>query len=78
MDWKAKVELFEQFRRGHEFGIGTVAGVATKFGVHRRHSGGGPSGTAQATAHIAAGLSADPDEVSWHVGRGIDGAQPCT
>ena len=36
MDWKAKVELFEQLRREHEFGIGTVAGVATKFGVHRR------------------------------------------
>ena len=36
MDWKAKVDLFEQLRREHEFGIGTIAGVATKFGVHRR------------------------------------------
>ena len=36
MDWKAKVEIFEQLRREHEFGIGTVAGVAAKFGVHRR------------------------------------------
>jgi predicted transcriptional regulator len=36
MDWKAKVELFEQLRREHEFGLGTVAGVAAKFGVHRR------------------------------------------
>lgn len=36
MDWKAKVELFEQLRREHEFGVGTVAGVAAKFGVHRR------------------------------------------
>ena len=36
MDWKAKVELFEKLRREHEFGIGTVAGVAAKFGVHRR------------------------------------------
>ena len=36
MDWKAKVDLFEQLRREHEFGIGTVAGVAAKFGVHRR------------------------------------------
>ena len=36
VDWKAKVELFEQLRREHEFGIGTVAGVAAKFGVHRR------------------------------------------
>ena len=33
MDWKAKVDLFEQLRREHEFGIGTIAGVAAKFGV---------------------------------------------
>jgi len=32
MDWKAKVELFEQLRREHEFGIGTVAGVAANLG----------------------------------------------
>jgi hypothetical protein len=36
VDWKAKVDLFEQLRREHEFGIGTIAGVAAKFGVHRR------------------------------------------
>jgi transposase len=36
VDWNAKVDLFEQLRREHEFGIGTVAGVAAKFGVHRR------------------------------------------
>ena len=36
MDWRAKVDLFEQLRREHEFGIGTIAGVAAKFGVHRR------------------------------------------
>lgn len=36
MDWKAKVDLFEQLRREHEFGIGTIAGVAAKSGVHRR------------------------------------------
>jgi transposase len=36
VDRKAKVELFEQLRREHEFGVGTVAGVAAKFGVHRR------------------------------------------
>jgi hypothetical protein len=28
--------LFEQLRREHEFGVGTIAGVAAKFGVHRR------------------------------------------
>jgi len=30
------VELFEQLRREYELGTGTVAGVAAKFGVHRR------------------------------------------
>jgi transposase len=30
------VELFEQVRREYEFGIGTIRGVARKFGVHRR------------------------------------------
>lgn len=33
---KATVELFEEIRREFEFGVGTVAGVARKFGVHRR------------------------------------------
>jgi transposase len=33
---KATVELFEQIRREYEFGCGTVAGVARRFGVHRR------------------------------------------
>jgi hypothetical protein len=28
--------LFEQLRREYEFGIGTIAGIAAKFGVHRR------------------------------------------
>jgi transposase len=36
VDWKAKVDLFEQLRREYEFGIGTIAGVAAKYGVHRR------------------------------------------
>ena len=36
MDWSAKVELYEQLRREHEFGIGSIRGVARKFGVHRR------------------------------------------
>jgi hypothetical protein len=30
------VELFEQIRREFEFGIGTIAGVTKKVGVHRR------------------------------------------
>jgi transposase len=36
VDWRAKVELFEQIRREYEFGVGTIQGVARKFGVHRR------------------------------------------
>ena len=36
MDWKARVELFEQLRQEHAFSVGTIAGVAAKFGVHRR------------------------------------------
>jgi len=34
--WKRKVELFEQMRREYEHGVGTIKGVARKFGVHRR------------------------------------------
>lgn len=36
MQRRVKVELFEQMRREYEFGIGTIKGVAAKFGVHRR------------------------------------------
>ena len=36
MDRRIKVELFEQIRREYEHGIGTINGVARKFGVHRR------------------------------------------
>ncbi|HEX4749483.1 MAG TPA: hypothetical protein VH302_08080 [Bryobacteraceae bacterium] len=28
MDWRAKVELFEQIRGEYEFGVGRIAGVA--------------------------------------------------
>src|SRR3954453_16722752 len=33
---KATVELVEHIRREYEFGVGTIQGVARKFGVHRR------------------------------------------
>jgi transposase len=36
LDWRAKVELFEQIRLEYEFGIGTIQGVARKLRVHRR------------------------------------------
>jgi hypothetical protein len=36
MKRRAKVELFDQIRREYEFGVGTINGVARKYGVHRR------------------------------------------
>jgi hypothetical protein len=36
LDWRAKVELYEQIRREYEFGAGSIIGVARKLGVHRR------------------------------------------
>ena len=36
MDWRAKVEMYEQIRREYEFGSGTIMGIARKLGVHRR------------------------------------------
>jgi transposase len=36
LDWRAKVELYEQIRREYEYGAGTIQGVARKLGVHRR------------------------------------------
>ena len=36
MERGAKVRLFEQLRREYEHGVGTIQGVARKFGVHRR------------------------------------------
>jgi hypothetical protein len=36
LDWRAKVELYEQIRREYEFGSGSIIGVARKLSVHRR------------------------------------------
>src|SRR6266581_6386865 len=36
MDRRRKVELFEEIRREHAHGAGTIRAVATKMGVHRR------------------------------------------
>lgn len=36
MHRRDKVKLFEQIRREYQFGVGTIAGVARLFGVHRR------------------------------------------
>ena len=33
---RRKVELFEEIRREYEHGVGTISGIAAKFGVHRR------------------------------------------
>src|SRR6266581_4367921 len=36
MDRRRKVELFEEIRREHAHGAGTIRAVAKKLGVHRR------------------------------------------
>jgi len=36
LEWRTKVELFEQIRREYEFGVGTISGVANKLNIHRR------------------------------------------
>ncbi len=36
MDRRRKVELFEEIRREHGQGAGSIRGVAKKLGVHRR------------------------------------------
>jgi hypothetical protein len=36
LDWRTKVELYEQIRREYEFGSGSIIGVSRKLGVHRR------------------------------------------
>lgn len=36
MERRAEVELFEEIGREYEFGIGTIQGVASKLGIHRR------------------------------------------
>ena len=36
MDRRRKVELFEEIRREHAQGTGTIRAVAKKLGVHRR------------------------------------------
>jgi hypothetical protein len=39
VDWRAKVELFEEIRREYEFGVGTILGVAKKKDVTLRRLG---------------------------------------
>jgi transposase len=36
LDWRVKVELYEDIRREYEFGEKSIRGVARKLGVHRR------------------------------------------
>jgi transposase len=36
VDWRAKVELFENIRRQYEFGGRSIRDLAREFGVHRR------------------------------------------
>ena len=50
MDWRAKVELFEQIRREYEFGVGTIAGVAQEAGRTSAHGARGDWKRAAETA----------------------------
>ena len=36
MNWRAKVELYEEIRREYELRVGTIRGIERKLGVHRR------------------------------------------
>lgn len=90
MDWKAKVDLFEQLRREHEFGAGTVAGAAAKFGVHRRMVHQALAGAVPPAHQYLARAKPQLDAVVAFIDavleadrvaprkqrRGIDGAQP--
>lgn len=55
MDWNAKLDLFELLRQEHEYGVGTIAGVAANFRVHRRllrESPGVPVAESTAPNHV--------------------------
>lgn len=55
MDWNAKLDLFEQLSREREYGVGTIAGVAANFHVHRRflrESPGVPVAECTASNHV--------------------------
>ena len=71
MDWRAKVDLFEQLRREHEFGIGTIAGVAAKFGVHRRVVRQALSGALPPQHHYPERSKPKLGQVAAFIGRGI-------
>ena len=72
MDWKAKVDLFEQLRREHEFGIGTIAGVAAKFGVHRRVGSPGDCRCAAAAAPLPGTEQAEAGAVEAFIDQVLD------
>jgi hypothetical protein len=63
LDWRAKVELFEQIRREYEFGVGTIAGVAQKLGVHRRMVREAIGNAMPKPAHGPSHLGAHQDEL---------------
>ena len=65
MDWRAKVELFEEIRREYEFGVGTIAGVAKKLLVHRRM-------VREAIASALPKLRKRPARPPWKLGPALE------
>ena len=52
MDRRIRVELFEQIRREYEIGVGSIRGVARKFGVPRKLSGSAMLSRVQCLHHV--------------------------
>ena len=59
------MELFEQIRREYEFGIGTIVGVATKLGVHRRM-------VREAIGSALPKLRKKPERPRWKLREAVD------
>ncbi len=72
MDGKAKVELFEQLRQEHEFGVGTIACVAAKCGVHRRMVRQAISGAVPPTRRYPARIKPKLDGVAAFIDQVLD------
>jgi hypothetical protein len=61
---RGEKELFEHIRREYEFGVGTIQGVAKKFGVHRRMA-------REALRNALPGEAKPPDAQPWKFGQAV-------